>query len=116
MLLQTPQILDAAPRGGANIEVMCALATGKKGTVWPPQPRSLALSSTHLCHFHAHCWQVSFFKGDEAGTPIGAHKVFDFNGENQDVGMVRRFHTVLYLLSSAENHKGCWKEAGDGRW
>merc|ERR1712137_358609 len=63
-----------------------------------------------------HSEQVSFFKGDEAGTPIGAHKVFDFNGENQDVGMVRRFHTVLYLLSSAENHKGCWKEAGDGRW
>merc|ERR1712137_1420308 len=90
---ETPQILDAAPRGGANIEVMCALATGKKGTVWSPQPRSLALSSTPLCHFHAHCCQVSFFKGDEAGTPIGAHKVFDFNQkELQDVGMVQTWN------------------------
>merc|ERR1712137_954831 len=77
---ETPQILDAAPRGGANIEVMCALATGKKGT-------------------------VSFFKGDEAGTPIGAHKVFDFNGENQDVGMVQTWNQANEMLLTSQSKR-----------
>lgn len=58
------QILDAGPRGGANMEAMSALSTGKKG-------------------------KLHFFKGDESGTAIGSHTVFDFTGKVQDVGMVQ---------------------------
>jgi len=45
---------------------------------------------------------VSFFKGDEAGTPIGAHKVFDFNGENQDVGMVQTWNQANEMLLTSQ--------------
>ena len=62
---QQQQILDAGPRGAANMEAMSALSTGKKGT-------------------------ISFFKGDESGTAIGSHTVYDFLGEKQNVGRRRR--------------------------
>ena len=58
------QILDAGPRGASNMEAMSCLSTGKKG-------------------------KIHFFKGDEHGTAIGSHTVFDFGGEQQNVGMVQ---------------------------
>merc|ERR1712137_1485858 len=49
--------------------------------------------------------EVSFFKGDEAGTPIGAHKVFDFNGENQDVGMVQTWNQANEMLLTSQSKR-----------
>lgn len=68
----TPQQLDAGPRGGAQ-EVLSALSTGAK---------------KKLC----------FFKGDAEGTPIGSHTVFDFNGEEQGVGMVQTWNQCNEML------------------
>jgi len=69
----SPQILDAGPRGGANLENMAALSQGSKKT-------------------------ISFFKGDDGGTPIGTHKVFDFNGEQQTVGTVQTWNQCNDML------------------
>jgi hypothetical protein len=69
----SPQILDAGPRGGANLENMAALSQGSKKT-------------------------ISFFKGDAGGTPIGTHKVFDFDGEQQSVGMVQTWNQCNDML------------------
>ena len=76
----TPQFLDAGPRGAANLEVMSALSTGKKGK---------------LC----------FFKGDEEGTAIGAHNVFDFNGEQQSVGMVQTWNQCHEMLLTSTDKR-----------
>jgi len=72
------QILDAGPRGGSNIEAMSVLSTGKKGT-------------------------VSFFKGDENGTAIGSHNVFDFSGAQQNVGMVQTWNQCEQMLLTTED-------------
>jgi len=69
----SPQILDAGPRGAANLENMAALSQGSKKT-------------------------LSFFKGDDGGTPIGTHKVFDFGGEQQSVGMVQTWNQCNDML------------------
>ena len=61
------QAIDAGPRGAANLEVMCALSTGKKNT-------------------------LRFFKGDDDATPIGEHTIYDIAGEQQDVGMVQAWN------------------------
>ena len=71
--MQSPQILDAGPRGGAGLESMAALSQGSKKT-------------------------ISFFKGDDGGTPIGSHKVFDFDGEEQAVGMVQTWNQCNDML------------------
>jgi len=78
--MNTPQILDAGPRGGANTDVMSALSTGTKKT---------------LC----------FFKGDEGGTPIGSHTVFDFNGEAQSVGMVQTWNQCNEMLLTSTDKR-----------
>lgn len=69
----SPQILDAGPRGAANLENMAALSQGSRKT-------------------------ISFFKGDAGGTPIGSHMVFDFNGEQQSVGMVQTWNQCNDML------------------
>uniref|UniRef100_A0A7S2MCB8 Vacuolar import/degradation Vid27 C-terminal domain-containing protein n=1 Tax=Haptolina brevifila TaxID=156173 RepID=A0A7S2MCB8_9EUKA len=74
------QILDAGPRGGANLEAMSALSTGKKGT-------------------------ICFFKGDENGTAIGSHKVHDFNGVQQNVGMVQTWNQSEKMLMTTEDKR-----------
>merc|ERR1719261_40268 len=74
----TPQSLDAGPRGAADLEVMSALSTGKK---------------SKLC----------FFKGDEAGTPIGAHTVCDFEGHAQSVGMVQTWNQCQEMLLTSKD-------------
>eukprot|EP00965_Chrysotila_dentata_P018794 625802-Pleurochrysis_carterae.AAC.1 len=57
--MQSPQVLDAGPRGASNLEAMSVLSTGKKG------------------------------KGDDAGTSLGSHDVFGLDGKVvKDVGMV----------------------------
>jgi len=72
------QVLDAGPRGGSNMEAMSVLSTGKKGT-------------------------VSFFKGDENGTAIGSHNVFDFSGAQQNVGMVQTWNQCEQMLLTTED-------------
>lgn len=72
------QILDAGPRGAANLEAMSALSTGKRGK---------------LC----------FFKGDEGGTPIGSHTVFDFSGHQQNVGMVQTWNQCQQMVLTTED-------------
>ncbi len=67
------QTIDAGPRGAANLEVMCALSTGKKNT-------------------------LKFFKGDDDATPIGEHTIYDFAGEKQDVGMVQTWNQCKEML------------------
>jgi len=57
---------------------MCALSTGKKG-------------------------KVSFFKGDEGGTSIGQHNVFDFEGVQQNVGMVQTWNQCHEMLLTSED-------------
>jgi len=54
------------------------LSTGKKGT-------------------------VSFFKGDENGTAIGSHNVFDFSGAQQNVGMVQTWNQCEQMLLTTED-------------
>lgn len=74
--LSTPvrqQMLDAGPRGGADLEAMSALSTGGKG-------------------------KIQFYKGDAEGTPIGSHDVFDFNGTKQSVGMVQTWNQCSQML------------------
>ena len=68
----TPQRLDAGPRGGAQ-EVMSALSTGGKK-------------------------KICFFKGDDEGTAIGSHSVFDFAGEEQSVGMVQTWNQCSEMI------------------
>ena len=70
------QTLDAGPRGAANLEAMSALSTGKKG-------------------------QLSFFKGDD--NHIGSHTVYDFHGEQQDVGMVQTWNQCEQMLLTTAN-------------
>uniref|UniRef100_A0A7S3ARA3 Vacuolar import/degradation Vid27 C-terminal domain-containing protein n=1 Tax=Haptolina ericina TaxID=156174 RepID=A0A7S3ARA3_9EUKA len=79
-MASTPQILDAGPRGGANTDIMSALSTGAK---------------KKLC----------FFKGDEGGTPIGAHTVFDFTGEAQSVGMVQTWNQCNEMLLTSSDKR-----------
>merc|ERR1711871_445121 len=74
------QILDAGPRGASNMEAMSALSTGKKGT-------------------------LAFFKGDESGTAIGSHKVFDFDGVQQHVGMVQTWNQCEQMLLTTEDKR-----------
>lgn len=69
----SPQILDAGPCGAANLENMAALSQGTKKT-------------------------ISFFKGDDGGTPIGSHTVFDFEGNEQAVGMVQTWNQCGDML------------------
>jgi len=52
---------------------MSALSTGKRGT-------------------------IQFFKGDEGGTPIGGHTVFDFSGAQQSIGMVQTWNQCEQML------------------
>eukprot|EP00966_Prymnesium_polylepis_P279706 6461956-Prymnesium_polylepis.1 len=73
MSFGTPQILDAGPRGGAMTDIMSALSTGGK---------------KKLC----------FFKGDDEGTAIGSHTVYDFGGEAQSVGMVQTWNQCNEML------------------
>lgn len=72
----SPQVLDAGPRGAANLEAMAVLSTGKKQ-------------------------KVCFFKGDD--TPIGSHTVYDFDGEAQDVGMVQTWNQCEQMLLTSQN-------------
>jgi len=67
------QTLDAGPRGASNLEAMSALSTGKKG-------------------------KLHFFKGDESGTPIGSHTVYDLHGDKQSVGMVQTWNQCNQML------------------
>jgi hypothetical protein len=67
------QILDAGPRGAANLENMAVLSQGSKKT-------------------------ISFFKGDACGTPISTHKVFDLDGQQQSVGMVQTWNQCSDML------------------
>ena len=60
------------------MEAMCALSTGKKGT-------------------------LAFFKGDEGGTAIGSHKGFDFQGTQQHVGMVQTWNQCEQMLLTSED-------------
>lgn len=60
------------------MEVLSALSTGKKK-------------------------KVMFFKGDAAGTPIGAHTVCDFNGEAQSVGMVQTWNQCQEMLLTSQD-------------
>ena len=72
------QILDAGPRGASGMEAMSALSTGKKG-------------------------KLHFFKGDDEGTHIGSHTVFDFAGEQQNVGMVQTWNQCEQMLLTSED-------------
>lgn len=75
----TPQQLDAGPRAGAQ-EVMSALSTGAKK-------------------------KICFFKGDEEGTHIGSHTVFDFLGQEQSVGMVQTWNQCNEMLLTSLDKK-----------
>jgi len=79
-IFASPQILDAGPRGGAGTEVMSALSTGGKK-------------------------KLHFFKGDEAGTAIGSHTVFDFTGEAQSVGMVQTWNQCNEMLLTSTDKR-----------
>lgn len=59
---------------------MSALSTGKKGT-------------------------IAFFKGDEAGTAIGSHNVYDFHGQKQNVGMVQTWNQSEQMLMTTEDKR-----------
>ena len=79
--LQSPpavQILDAGPRGAAGLEVMSCLSAGKKK-------------------------KIHFFKGDEGGTPIGSHTVYDFRGEAQSVGTVQTWNQCNEMLLTSQD-------------
>jgi len=74
------QVLDAGPRGAANLEAMSALSTGKKG-------------------------KIQFFKGDEAGTAIGSHTVHDFHGDTMNVGMVQTWNQCSQMLMTTADKR-----------
>jgi hypothetical protein len=42
--------------------------------------------------------QLHFFKGDDNGTLIGSHNVYDFHGEAQNVGMVQTWNQCEQML------------------
>jgi len=71
-------MLDAGPRGASNLEAMSALSTGKKG-------------------------KLQFFKGDESGTAIGSHTVYDLAGVQQTVGMVQTWNQCHQMLMTTED-------------
>lgn len=80
----TPQRLDAGPRGGGGTEVLSALSTGGKK-------------------------QIAFFKGDEAGTPIGSHTLYDLaqqtqkSGDGISVGMVQTWNQCNDLILTSQD-------------
>jgi hypothetical protein len=49
--------------------------------------------------------KLCFFKGDEGGTPIGAHTVFDFTGEAQSVGMVQTWNQCNEMLLTSSDKR-----------
>ena len=77
------QILDAGPRGSADLEIMSALSTGKKNK---------------LC----------FFKHDHQNNTtasIGEHTVFDLQGAPQNVGMVQTWNQCNEMLLTSHDKK-----------
>uniref|UniRef100_A0A7S4BL20 Vacuolar import/degradation Vid27 C-terminal domain-containing protein n=1 Tax=Chrysotila carterae TaxID=13221 RepID=A0A7S4BL20_CHRCT len=78
--MQSPQVLDAGPRGASNLEAMSVLSTGKKG-------------------------KICFFKGDDAGTSLGSHDVFGLDGKVvKDVGMVQTWNQCEQMLLTSNSN------------
>ena len=49
--------------------------------------------------------KICFFKGDEEGTHIGSHTVFDFLGQEQSVGMVQTWNQCNEMLLTSLDKK-----------